>query len=54
VWDIQSRRVPEWSMGYNVYAVELRLDAAGVRFMDESSSVPLAIVEAIIIRDLGL
>ena len=53
VWDVESGRVEEWSMNYNVFGVELRSDGARIAFLDDSTSMPLAVLAAVVIEHLG-
>ncbi len=52
VWDVQSGQVPEWSMCYNVFGVELRPDGARVTFLDDSCPVPLEVLAAVLYKYL--
>jgi hypothetical protein len=52
VWDVQSGRVAEWSMNYNVFGVEIRPDGARVTFLDDSCPVPLAVLAAVVGKHL--
>jgi len=58
VWDVQSGRIPECSMQFNVYGVELQPVGALVTFFGysapEACSVPLDMLAAVLCKHLGL
>jgi hypothetical protein len=54
VWDVQSGRFAEWSMGYNVYGVELLPAGAAIRFLDDTAPVPLDVLAEVLADHLGL
>lgn len=53
-WDVQAGRLPEWSMTFNVYGVEMRPDGVRVDFIDESCLVPWEVFEVVLGERLGL
>ena len=44
VWDVQSGRFADWSMGYNAYSVELLPTGAIIRFLDDAALIPLYVL----------
>ncbi len=57
VWDVQSGRVAEWSMNYNVYGVEVLPGGARVTFGwsdPDACSVPLDVLAAVVAAHLRL
>lgn len=52
VWDVQSGQIPEWSMIYNVFGVELQPDGARVTFLDDSCPVPLEVLARVLYKYL--
>ena len=57
VWDVQAGRIPEWSMQYNVYGVEVLPGGARVTFGwsdPDACSVPLDVLAAVVAQHLRL
>ncbi len=57
VWDVQDGRVPEWSMQYNVYGVEVLPGGARVTFNGNPADgcpVPLDVLAAVVGAHLRL
>lgn len=57
VWDVQAGRIPEWSMQYNVYGVEVQPGGARITFNgdhDDGCPVPLEVLTAVISTRLRL
>ncbi len=55
IWDVQTGRILEWSMGYNIYRVRLNPQSAQVTFdTDEGCPVPLELLEEIVVKQLQL
>ncbi|HEY1191454.1 MAG TPA: hypothetical protein VGE74_27715 [Gemmata sp.] len=54
VWDVQSGRFAEWSVGYNVYGIEVLPGGATVRFLEDAAPVPLDVLVGVLADHLGL
>ncbi len=54
VWDVQSGRLTEYSMNYNVYRIEVLPAGARVMFIDDSCQVSLELLASVVARHLQL
>lgn len=57
VWDVQTGRVSEWGMQYNVYGVQVRPGGARVTFNGDDNDgcpIPLEVLATIVSKHLRL